>query len=261
MPSEPRTGHQLYHDEALPPVRATKVVATAVVGIYGVQLGLIAFGVLDLIAALSGDLAVLLGLYVYARRRGLRAMHVGLRRPAPVFVVAAGLVGVSAWYLTLVVVMLIQPPGDAKGLQKIVEQTPLAPTWIAIALLPALAEEVVFRGVLTRSLATRFVPWLSVVLSALAFALFHLIPAQMISTFLFGLALGYITLRARSCVPSMVAHLINNTVVILVARDELPGAGKWMGKHGVVVLVAAAALFGAGLGLARRGVREERRAT
>lgn len=260
MPSEPRTGHQLYHDEALPPVAATKVVAAAIVGIYAVQIGLIAFGVLDLVAALSGDVAVLLGLYVYARRRDLRAMHVGLRRPAPVFVLAAALVGVSAWYLTLVVVVLIQPPGDAKGLQKIVEQTPLAPTWLAIALLPALAEEVVFRGVFTRALATRFVPWVSVVLSSLAFALFHLLPAQMISTFLFGLALGYITLRARSCVPAMVAHLINNTLVILIAREELPAINRWMGHHGVAVLVATAAVFAAGLGLARRGVREERRA-
>jgi membrane protease YdiL (CAAX protease family) len=177
-----------------------------------------------------------------------------------VFVLAATLVGVSAWYLTLVVVVLIQPPGDAKGLQKIVEQTPLAPTLIAIALLPALAEEVVFRGVFTRALATRFVPWVAIALSALAFAAFHLLPAQMISTFLFGLALGYITLRSRSCVPAMLAHGINNTVVILVSRQEVPRVTTWMDDHGVAILVGAAALLGTGLALARRGVSVEQRA-
>ncbi len=255
MPSEPRTGHQLYHDEALPPVGATKVTATAILGIYVVQIGLFSAGVIDLVAALAGDAAVLLGLYLYARRRGLSATHFGLRRPAPVFLAAGGLIGISAWYLNLVLVVLLRPPGDATGLQKIVEQTPLAPTWFAIALLPAITEEIVFRGVFTRALATRFVPWVAIVLSALVFAVYHLLPAQMISTFMLGLALAYLTLRARSVIPAILGHLLNNTVVIVVSRDEIPALGTWIGDHGVPMLVGAAGLLGAGLGLARRGAR------
>jgi membrane protease YdiL (CAAX protease family) len=245
----------LYHDEALAPVGATKVVATAILGIYVVQVGLYSAGLLDLVAALAGDCAVLLGLYLYARRRGLRPIHFGLRRPAPVFLAAAALVGMSAWYLNLVLVVLIRPPGDATGLQKIVEQTPLAPTWFAIALLPAVTEELVFRGIYTRALARRFVPWVAVVLSSAVFAVYHLLPAQMISTFTLGLALGYLTLRSRSVIPSILAHLLNNTIVIIVSRDEIPAVGTWMGDHAVVMIGVTAALIGTGLALARRGER------
>jgi membrane protease YdiL (CAAX protease family) len=245
----------LYHDEALAPVAATKVVATAIVGIYVVQIGLYQAGLLDLLAALAGDVAVLALLYAYSRRRGLTRGHFGLRRPAGVFVAAAVLVGVSAWFLNLVIVVLIKPPGETKALQQIVEQTPLLPTWLAIAVLPALAEEIVFRGIFARALATRFVPWVAVVLSSLVFAVYHLLPAQMISTFGLGLLLGYITLRARSCVPAIVAHLLNNTIVIIVSRDELPAVSEWMGDHGTIMLVGTAMLCATGIGLARRGVR------
>lgn len=253
MPSEPRTGQQLYHGDALAPVTATKVVATAILAIYALQIGLYSAGVLELVAALVSDVAVLVGLFLYVRTRGLRLSHLGLRRPAGVFVLAGALVGVSAWYLNLALVVLIDPPGETTALQTVVEQTPLVSTLLAIALLPAIVEEIVFRGVFVRALATRFVPAAAIVLASLVFAIYHLLPPQMVSTFGLGLALAYLTLRADSALPAMVAHLLNNTIAILIARDTLPGVGTWMAANTPAMLAITVTLLGGGLALAARG--------
>jgi membrane protease YdiL (CAAX protease family) len=255
MPSEPRTGHQLYHVDALAPVAATKLVATAIVVIYAVQIALFGMGLIELAAAAIADLAVLVGLGLYARAHQLSRAHFGLRRPRPIFVVAGVLIGLSAWYLNLWIVVLISPPGGTGQLQTIVEQTPLSSTLLAIALLPAIVEELVFRGVFLRALAKRFVPAAAIVIASIVFAVYHVLPAQIVSTFGLALALGYLTLRADSVVPAMVAHLLNNSIAIVVSRDELPGVGAWMGAHGTVMLASTAAVLATGLTLAARGRR------
>jgi membrane protease YdiL (CAAX protease family) len=252
-PSEPRTGHQLYHASALAPVTASKLLATAILTIYGVQIVLVGAGMLELAAAAISDVVVVAGVIAYARARRLAAVHVGLRRPARRFVVAGVLVGLSAWYLNLRIVVLIEPPGDPSSLQAIVEQTPLVVTLLGIALLPAIAEELVFRGIFVRALATRLHASTAIILGGGVFALFHLLPAQIVSTFGLGLALSYLTLRADSAIPAVIAHLLNNSIAIVIARNELPSVGAWMSAHGHAMLAITALLTVGGLALAARG--------
>jgi membrane protease YdiL (CAAX protease family) len=245
----------LYHVDALAPVSATKLVATAIVAIYAIQIVLFSAGLIELAAAAFADVAVLLGLGLYMRRRGLTRAHLGLRRPAPIFLLAAVLIGISAWYVNLWVVVLISPPGGTGGLQTVVEQTPLVWTLVAIAVLPAAAEELVFRGVFVRALATRFTPLTAIVIASVVFSAFHGLPVQMVSTFGLGLALAYLTLRADSAIPAMLAHLLNNAIVIIVSRDEVPGVGTWIGAHSAVMLAASACVVASGLVIASRGRR------
>jgi membrane protease YdiL (CAAX protease family) len=245
----------LYHVDALAPVAATKVVATAILGIYAIQLVLIGTGVIALAASAIADLAVLVGLGLYARAHELTWAHLGLRRPAPVFLLAAVLIGVSAWYVDLWIVFVISPPGGTGGLNEIVEQTPLVATLAALGVLPPIAEEIVFRGVFARALAKRFFPIAAIVIASVVFSAFHVLPAQMISTFGFGLALAYLTLRADSAIPGMLAHLLNNTIVIVVSRDEVPGVSAWMNAHSIVMLAGSAAVLAGGLTVVARGRR------
>lgn len=245
----------MYHVDALAPVAATKLVATAILVIYTVQIALFSAGLIELAAAAIADVAVLVGLGLYARSRQLTRAHLGLRRPAPIFLLAALLIGVSAWYLNLWIVVLISPPGGTGALKKIVEQTPLLSTLAVIAVLPAVVEEIVFRGVFVRALAKRFVPLAAIAIASVVFSLYHLLPAQIVSTFGLGLALAYLTLRADSAIPAMLAHLLNNSIAIVVSRDEVPSVGAWMGAHSFVMLGGSAALLATGVVVAARGRR------
>jgi len=245
----------LYHADVLAPVAATGVVATAIVAIYGLQIILLSAGLIELAAAALADALVLIGLGLYARRNQLTWGHFGIRRPDAIYMVAAVLIGVSAWYLNLWLVVLIEPPGDASGLQKVVEQLPLGTTLLTIAVLTPIVEELVFRGVFVRALAKRFFPIAAIAIASAVFSLYHLLPAQIVSTFGLALALGFITLRANSAIPAMLAHVLNNAVVIVVSRDELPRASAWMGAHSTLMLAGCAIVFAGGLVLAARGRR------
>jgi len=249
-PGEPRTGQQLYHVTPFTPATAVKLTALAIVTIYVVQIIVGSLKVPVLVASVAGDVAVVAVVLGIAKSRGWTLRDFGLRATAPRFLVAAVLVGISMWFVTLTLVNLVQPPGDTKALEKAVEQTSLVPTLIALAILPAVAEELVFRGILTRALTQRFQPIGAIAISALVFAVYHLLPAQIVSTVVLGLALGYLTLRANSIVPAVIVHFLNNSIAIVLSRDEVPDVRAWIDAHPPFMLVASLVLVMCGLALA-----------
>jgi sodium transport system permease protein len=86
-----------------------------------------------------------------------------------------------------------------------------------IALLPALCEELVMRGVLLPSLARWTGPGLAVHLTAATFALIHLDPIRLLFTFVLGVLLGLLRLRTRSLWPSVVVHSTLNALTFAIA--------------------------------------------
>jgi len=80
-------------------------------------------------------------------------------------------------------------------------------------------EELFFRGLVLRSLEHRFSPRVALVLSAAAFALFHLQGIQTPALFLFGLVAGHLAQRTGALGAPILAHAGFNavTVVILLA--------------------------------------------
>ena len=248
-PSEPRTGPQLYHGAPVTPATAAALVAVAVATIYAVQILLVSAGALDLVASSVADLVVIAGVVWFAYDRKITAAQLGLRRAPARFTAAAVLLGISMWYLTANLVEQLRPPGDPAKLEQLVQDLPLVPTLIALALLPALAEEIVFRGVLARAVAARRGPAIAIAISAATFALYHLFPPQIVSTFVLGLVLGLLAVRSRSIVPSIIVHVLNNTVAILLVRDEVPQLGTWMSDNSELLLPGAVVLAGCGVAL------------
>ena len=91
--------------------------------------------------------------------------------------------------------------------------------YLALGIIAPLAEEVVFRGAILRSLLEKFSkPWTAIVISALLFALIHLNPAQMPHAFLVGLLLGWMYWRTGSIIPGVLLHVVNNTVSYISIR-------------------------------------------
>lgn len=93
----------------------------------------------------------------------------------------------------------------------------LALVLLTAAVLPALAEEAMFRGFITTAFQ-RYSPILALVLSSLMFGLFHLEPAQAAGTVWLGVAFGLVRLYTGSIWPCMLSHFGYNAGVILEAR-------------------------------------------
>ncbi len=84
---------------------------------------------------------------------------------------------------------------------------------LMIALLPAVTEELVYRGIILNGLRG-LGKWSAILLSALAFSLMHGNIAQLPYTFLLGIVLGYVMFETSSLILCMTIHFFNNATVI-----------------------------------------------
>ncbi len=86
----------------------------------------------------------------------------------------------------------------------------------SLALLPAVCEELLFRGLILKSLKN-YGKVFSIVVSALMFALFHASFQQLIYPILMGLLLGVIMYNENNIIYCMVVHFINNFLSITIS--------------------------------------------
>lgn len=94
---------------------------------------------------------------------------------------------------------------------------------IMAAIIPAICEEFLFRGLVQKSFEQRFKPLLSVFITALFFSLYHFNPYGLIPLFALGFYFGYAAAMSDSIVIPMVLHFTNNflsVVIFLMLGDD-----------------------------------------
>jgi membrane protease YdiL (CAAX protease family) len=129
----------------------------------------------------------------------------------------AGLWLASLGLLELQYTVWRPPPEYIEGFRRLHEMLkPRGPldalfSLLAIAVMPALCEEAVIRGLLLPSLRSRLPALLAVVLSSLVFALMHDAYRRPF-TFAVGLVLGALRLHTGSLLPSLIAHATLNAM-------------------------------------------------
>jgi sodium transport system permease protein len=101
-------------------------------------------------------------------------------------------------------------------------------SWLLIAVLPAVCEELLFRGWALAAFAGRRRTAGRVALAVLAqaflFAVAHVLPERMPQTFVLGVVLGWATITTGSLLPAIIGHLVHNSVplIVLFASDCPP---------------------------------------
>ncbi len=88
---------------------------------------------------------------------------------------------------------------------------------LVVAVLPALFEEFIFRGLLLKGMRS-FGTAGAVLISGALFALYHQNPAQTLYQFCCGAAFALVALRAGSVLPTVFSHFLNNAVIILLTK-------------------------------------------
>lgn len=121
--------------------------------------------------------------------------------------------------------MATRIPSVEQSMEEYAEQSELfsryapSPLWeiLAVIVLAPLAEEILFRGLILNRLKKSVSYNAAIVLSALAFAIFHGNLYQGIYTFVFGLAVGYIVHRFSSLWYGVLMHFALNLMNILIS--------------------------------------------
>ncbi len=85
---------------------------------------------------------------------------------------------------------------------------------LTLAILPAIFEELFFRGLFLNSLGEQSVLTKTLTVG-LFFALYHCSLSQFIYQFIYGSALCLLTIYAKSIIPAILTHFLNNFVVLL----------------------------------------------
>lgn len=103
-----------------------------------------------------------------------------------------------------------------KGLLQMDSIWELLANLLLIALLPALGEELVFRGVLQQQLMRRIAnPWVAIVVTATIFSAIHGQFEGFLSRLLLGFLLGWLYWRTRNLWVAVAAHFFNNGLQVV----------------------------------------------
>lgn len=140
------------------------------------------------------------------------------------FLLSIPLVGYSAYYNQLIPLpeWMIQNEDRVKQfIEKLLSFnsfSDLIMSFVVIAIIPAIAEEWVFRGVIQNYLI-RWLrnPWLGLVVSAIIFSGIHMQFEGFIPRFILGFSLGFVYLIGKSLWYPILLHLINNGSQVLMA--------------------------------------------
>ena len=93
---------------------------------------------------------------------------------------------------------------------------------LILGVLPAICEELLFRGVVFKGLKEKFSGVVSIFLSALLFALIHQSIQQFVYPFILGLVLAFVYEKTNNLIYSILIHMFNNfTTITLMFLQEL----------------------------------------
>lgn len=193
----------------------------------------------------------------------------GWRLPSLRFLVAAALIGIAAWVpareITVIQSMILPPPDSLIETAEAMAKTLAAMPWwhviLILAVVPAVCEELLFRGFLLTGLMRSLKPWPAILVSAAVFAVFHFVFFKFALTAAMGVLLAYLFRRSGSVFPGMMVHLLHNGIGVLTSLQV-----HWLEWLGIEeradfahlplhVIVVGCALVGAGLFTASRPLR------
>lgn len=101
--------------------------------------------------------------------------------------------------------------------------------YVAVGILAPLAEEIVFRGAILRTLLNMMSKrnhWVAIMISAAIFGVIHGNTAQFVNALLMGLLLGWMYYRTKSLVPGILMHWVNNTMAYVLSNIMPQSDGK-----------------------------------
>ncbi|MTI89290.1 MAG: CPBP family intramembrane metalloprotease [Balneolaceae bacterium] len=79
-----------------------------------------------------------------------------------------------------------------------------------IGIVPAVCEEIMYRGYVMRCFEKRWSITTAIIVSGIIFGMYHIQPSNVLPLSVLGMLLAYVTYVSDSLIPAMAAHLVNN---------------------------------------------------
>jgi sodium transport system permease protein len=142
---------------------------------------------------------------------------------------AAALHPVSQLLTTWIVELYPVQKETLAEIQKLFNSTPnFWSALVLIAVLPAVCEELAFRGFILSGFRHLGHKWWAIGLTALFFGFTHSLIQQSLAATVVGLVIGYVAVQSGSLVPCILFHFTHNGIALAVARLQELAEG-WPG--------------------------------
>ncbi len=116
---------------------------------------------------------------------------------------------------------------------------------LSVAVVPALLEEFVVRGVTMQPLR-KYGDKFAIIVSAFFFSILHGNMLQIPYTFVGGLVLGYLAIKTKSLWPPMILHFVNNfySVIVMIVSDNFSDKAANYTAYGIWILFIILGIIG-----------------
>ena len=192
-----------------------------------------------------------------------------IKKPGVSQVAGGILFGIAAFLCAMIVGVLLVPffPESADGLTQLDDMLTSQPAVVLIlvvALMPAIGEELLFRGFVMGTLKNKCTGVIAVLVTTLLFAAYHMSLIKMFTIGIIGFGLTYAAYKSGSIVTSMCMHFLNNLLSVLITKypkqmqHVLPVLFKESLSASDLLLMIAVILICAALGLLLLGCRKKK---
>jgi membrane protease YdiL (CAAX protease family) len=174
-------------------------------------------------AAIASAILIAVCGYLVWRVAGRPLAYVRLRRLGPRTVAysvlaSLALIPVAASVMAILMSRLDIPKEWLEAAYELVRADDVAGlfyAWVVAALLAAIGEELVFRGVLQNALTSKYSPGVAILITSTVFGVLHVwrFPAA----FILGAFLGTLYVMTASLLAPIIAHIAINSVVVIVS--------------------------------------------
>lgn len=169
-------------------------------------------------------LPIILSLYIRSDFREVYA----LKRPAIRQVLGSILLCLGIWGFNILLQIGIQQYMHIDMSEAVAFQDELIKggsgitSLFVIAFLPAVCEELLFRGFLFTAVKEKKHGVRAIIITAILFAIMHMSMIKMLPILCLGLGMGYILYRTSSIYCTMIMHLLNNGLAVVLTRYNAP---------------------------------------
>ncbi|MCA9179176.1 MAG: CPBP family intramembrane metalloprotease [Planctomycetales bacterium] len=125
-------------------------------------------------------------------------------------------------------------PTTVAQLAPIAEQIQTAPFWnvlLVIAIIPAVCEELAFRGFILSGLRHMGRKWTAIGVTAILFGITHGILQQSLSAAALGLVIGFVAVQSGSIIPAVLFHATHNGMTVWFSRTATASADGEVSYH------------------------------
>ena len=160
-------------------------------------------------------------------RRPTRSLQ--LTEPPLMSLPAAALLPITLFPLVIALQLfvghIIEPRPEIQKYATILDETlSRTPLWLSVvlvALLPAVCEELTFRGFILSGFRHSGHKWRAIAFTAFFFAVAHPIVEQKINAFFLGFLLGYLAVQTGSVWPPLIYHFVHNATIYVANRQGI----------------------------------------